>query len=162
VANDELSINKYNSFQDQLSSQSERQLLENVYKLIGGKFGNYQLKSDISKEEYKRLYQMQKEHDLLVENIIRGQKMPDDVLTNDNFPIIYEIGNLDHHFIGQKGQTSEEMREFLHKARENNLMFMFLTPLIPILGFLWLFFSVKHTYERQQEEEKKRKSTKQA
>jgi hypothetical protein len=47
------------------------------------------------------------------------------------------------------------MRDFLKEGRENNFLFMFLTPFLPILGLLWLFFSVKHTYKRQQEELKK-------
>ncbi len=135
----------------------EQRLLEKVYKLIDTEDEDetYRLKGDITRDEYDKLFQIQQEHEKLIKNIFPGQKMPDDVLAGDTFPVIYQINYPDHHFIGQPNETYQEMRNFMKEGRENNFLFMFLTPFLPILGFLWLFFSVKHTYKRQQEELKK-------
>ncbi len=152
----EIATDRLDKIYDKIKDDNEyKELIDRAYEYT------YEmvLAESISKEDYMKILELQKKYGLLTKNIFTGQKMPQNVLKGDCFPVIFEISNPDNHFIGDVGESETELRNFIMKTRKNNLLLMLLTPFIPILGFLWLFFSAKHTYKRQQAAEKNSKSS---
>lgn len=152
IVKTESSTHLFNEMLNKIENEADKKFVKSYY-YQKKKNGRYYLKNDVSKEEYTQLFNMMKGLGFLHENLQRGYKLPKDALVNDTFPVIFLIDNPDDHYApNTTSMTShKELRKFIKQARFTEFIWMFWSPLIPILGFLWLFFSVKHTYKRQQE-----------
>ncbi len=150
IVKDALKPDEYNKIK-----QANKNYINIIDQFYADKGGVFELSKPLSKSDYITINDIQKEMGLLTKNIFTGEDMHKDVLKGDICPVIFEISNPNHHFIGKLNESEYDVRKFLVETRKINLFLMILTPLIPILGFLWLFFSAKHTYKRQQEYEKK-------
>ncbi len=160
IVKEESFTNLFNETLSSIENKEDRKFVESHY-FQGKDKRKYYLKDVVTKEEYTKLFNIMKEVDSLQKNYQRSYKLPKDALVNDTFPVIYLIEDPDKHYTPNttKITTHNGLRVFIKRARLTELVGMFWTPLIPILGFLWLFFSVKHTYKRQQEFDKKQKES---
>lgn len=149
MVKEEINEEKLNVILNKISNKTNKSFVANFYfpKANSPKF---YLKKNISNEDYTTLFNILKQIDGLGKNIQNGYEMPSDLFKDDTFPVIFEINNPDYHITISRNDVE--------RALAFNLQAMFWTPIIPILGILWLFFSARHTYERQQEEDKRRKN----
>jgi hypothetical protein len=161
IVKEESFTDLFNETLERIKDKEDREFVKSHY-FQGKDKKKYYLKGSITKEEYTKLFNIMKEADSLQENYQRSYKLPKDALVNDTFPVIYLIEDPDKHYTPNtmKITNHKELRQFIKRARLTELIGMFWSPLIPILGFLWLFFSVKHTYKRQQEFDKQQKNKK--
>lgn len=153
IVKEELTEEQYYSIINKIPATKDKSFVKDNY--VKYKTG-YKLKKDINREQYDKLFSLLKNYDGTVKNIHLGYNIPENAMKDSTFPVIFEINNPDNHIIPKKMSTRTvgQLRNFIINARRFNFFAMFWTPFIPILGFLWLTASVKHTYKRQQELDK--------
>ncbi len=152
IVNEEISQEKYSEILNKIKNSDDKTFVSNSYeKKENSKY--YMLNKKLTKTDYTKLFMIMESVEGLLKNLRPEYELPKEVQKGDSYNIIFEIKNPDNYTFYKKESTHNEIRSFIEKSRQMNFLFLFLTPLLPILGILWLFYSVKHTYERQKKYE---------